>query len=279
MPRDDNDPGSMSPVTRPSIGVFDSGAGGLSVLRQIHALMPEDELLYVADTAWVPYGPRPPEAIRARSRQITRWLVEQGAKAIVIACNTATAAAAAALREEFPLPIVGMEPAVKPAAAATRNGTVGVLATAGTLASTRYSALLARFADGIQVISRPSPELVELVERGDLHSVHARCVVRHCLEALLARGADTVILGCTHFPPLRPLIEEIAGPEVAIIDTGAAVARQVQRRLAESGTVTTAARGQVRVLVTGDPQAAHTALAAVWGEPLATERLNLPEPL
>jgi glutamate racemase len=258
--------------------VFDSGAGGLSVLRQIRTLLPAEHLLYVADTAWVPYGPRPPAQILARSRQITHWLRAQGAKAIVIACNTATAAAAAALREEFPaLPIIGMEPAVKPAAAATRNRVVGVLATTGTISSTRFSALLARFAEGIQVISRPSPELVELVERGDLHSPHARTVVRHCLEPLLARGADTVILGCTHFPPLRPLIEEIAGAGVAVIDTGAAVARQVQRRLTERG-LRQQGHGGVRVLVTGDPQAAETALTAVWGEPLAPEHLPLDTP-
>lgn len=240
--------------------------------------MPGEHLIYVADTAWVPYGPRPPEAVQARSRQITGWLVAQGAKAIVVACNTATAAAAAALREEFSLPIIGMEPAVKPAAAATRNGMVGVLATAGTLASTRFSALLSRFADGVQVISRPSPELVELVEHGDLHSAHARTVVRHCVEPLLARGADTLILGCTHFPPLRPLIEEIAGPHVAIIDTGAAVARQVQRRLTETGGLRNEPTGSVRVYVTGPVETAARAIGAVWGEALRAERLILEEP-
>ena len=181
------------------------------------------------------------------------------------------------MRKEFSLPIIGMEPAVKPAAAATRNGVVGVLATTGTIGSTRFSALLARFADGIEVISRPSPELVELVENGDLHSAHARTVVRHCLEPLLARGADTVILGCTHFPPLRPLISEIAGPDIAIIDTGAAVARQLQRRLAEGGALRTEATGKVRVLATSEPAATTTALAAVWGEPLIAEYLAIPD--
>jgi len=261
------------------IGVFDSGAGGLSVLRQIRTLLPQEDLLYVADTAWVPYGPRPPEQVLTRSRQITRWLVEHGAKAVVIACNTATAAAAATLRDEFGvLPIIGMEPAVKPAAAATHKGVVGVLATAGTIGSTRFSALLARFADGIEVVSRPSPELVELVERGDLRSAHARTVVRHCLDPLLARGADTIILGCTHFPPLRPLIEEVVGSSVAIIDTGAAVARQLQRRLAEQGLLREHHGGDTRVYVTGPAEAAHTALAAVWGETLTAEQLTLPDP-
>lgn len=257
------------------IGVFDSGAGGLSVLRQIRLLLPAERLLYVADTAWVPYGPRPPEEIRARSMRISDWLIGEGAKGLVVACNTATAAAVTTLRERHPLPVIGMEPAVKPAAAATRNGIVGVLATAGTLASTRYAALLARFAEGVEVISRPSPELVDLVERGDLDSDHARAVVRHCVEPLIARGADTLILGCTHFPPLRPLIEAVAGTGVAIIDTGAAVARQLQRRLAERGTLSTASRpGTVRLFVTGPVEPARPAIAAIWGpepepEPLA----------
>jgi glutamate racemase len=265
---------SVSPASRQPIGVFDSGVGGLSVLRQIRALLPAENLIYVADTAWVPYGPRPPEEILARSRQLTRWLVDQGAKAVVIACNTATVAAAGPLRSEYALPIVAMEPAVKPAAAATRNGVVGVLATAGTIASTRYAALLARFAAGIQVISRPSPELVELVEQGELRSAHARSVVRHCLEPLLDRGADTVILGCTHFPPLRPLIEEIAGPEVAVIDTGAAVARQLQRRLVEADALNAASKaGSVRVFITGEPLLAQTAVNAVWGEEIRAEHL------
>lgn len=249
------------------VGVFDSGVGGLSVLRQIRLLLPAEDLLYVADTAWVPYGPRPPEQIRERSRVITRWLLAQGAKAVVVACNTATAAAVAGLREEFTLPVIGMEPAVKPAAAATRNGTVGVLATAGTLKSTRFAALLARFAENVEVISRPSPELVGLVEHGDLDSEHARAVVRTCVAPLLERGVDTLILGCTHFPPLRPLIEAAAGPGVAVIDTGGAVARQVRRRLAEAGRLrATPPPGRVRILTTGPVKPALPAIRAIWGE-------------
>ncbi len=262
-------------VSQP-VGVFDSGVGGLSVLRQIRLLLPAEDLLYIADTAWVPYGPRPPEQICERSRVITGWLVAQGAKAVVVACNTATAAAVAGLREEFAVPIIGMEPAVKPAAEATRKGVVGVLATAGTLKSTRYAALLARFAENVEVISRPSPELVDLVERGDIRSDRARHVVRTCVEPLLAQGADTLILGCTHFPPLRPLIEAVAGPKVAVIDTGGAVARQVQRRLAEAGQLSNADQpGHVRILTTGPVEPALPAIRAIWGEDPSPEAIAL----
>lgn len=257
------------------VGVFDSGVGGLSVLRHIRALLPAETLLYVADHAWCPYGPRAPAEVRERAGVLTRWLAGQGAKAVVVACNTATALAVAELRalHEPRVPIVGMEPAVKPAAAATRNGVVGVLATTGTLASTRYSALLERFAAGIEVVSRPSPELVALVEAGEIDSPRARATVAHCLAPLISQGADTVILGCTHFPPLRPLVEELAGPGVAVIDTGLAVARQLERRLAGRGLLCPPGpAGAVRILVTGDR--AHRelagAVAAVWGSPNPT---------
>ncbi|MCK9530347.1 MAG: glutamate racemase [Gammaproteobacteria bacterium] len=266
----------MPGIVSHPIGVFDSGVGGLSVLRQIRHLLPAEDLLYVADTAWVPYGPRPPEQIRERARVVTGWLVEQGVKAVVVACNTATAAAVAGLREQFAQPVVGMEPAVKPAAAATRNGVVGVLATAGTLKSTRFAALLARFAEKIEVISRPSPELVELVEHGDINSAHAQAVVRDCVAPLLEHGADTLILGCTHFPPLRPLIEAAAGPDVAVIDTGGAVARQVQRRLAETGQLRSPDHaGRVRILTTGPVTPALPAIRAIWGEEPVPEAIAL----
>lgn len=259
--------GNLGSARDAPVGVFDSGVGGLSVLRHVRDLLPAEALLYVADHAWCPYGPRPDGEIRERAGVLTDWLVRQGAKAVVVACNTATAVAVAELRRrhEPAIPIIGMEPAVKPAAAATRNGIVGVLATAGTLASTRYSALLARFAADIEVVSRPSPELVALVEAGDIDSPLARARVAHCLAPLLAAGADTVILGCTHFPPLRPLIEEQAGPTVAVIDTGSAVARQLQRRLGPLGLLRVPGElGSVRVLVTGDARPHAAAVAAVW---------------
>lgn len=216
------------------VGVFDSGVGGLSVLLEIQRLLPNETLLYVADSGHVPYGEKTPEFIRQRSLVITDFLLEQGAKALVVACNTATAAAINELRAAYPqLPIIGMEPAVKPAAAATRSGVVGVLATTGTLQSAKFAALLDRFASDVRVITRPCPGLVELIEAGQLHSEVTRTLLRGYVEPLLAEGCDTLILGCTHYPFIKPLLLELVPPSVSLIDTGMAVARQLQRLLGE----------------------------------------------
>src|SRR5512135_3634561 len=228
MSAQDSKPGSPRAG---AIGVFDSGVGGLSVLRHIRRTLPDERLIYVADSGHVPYGDKSPEYIEQRSLALTRFLVEQGADAIVIACNTATAAAAAALRSRFSIPIVAMEPAVKPAVAATRSGVVGVLATIGTLESARFAALLERYAGEVESITQGCPGLVEQVELGELHSARTRELVERYTAPLLRRGADTLILGCTHYPFLAPLIREVVGEGVALIDTGAAVARQLQRRI------------------------------------------------
>lgn len=214
------------------VGIFDSGVGGLSVLREIRQLLPHESLLYVADSGHVPYGEKSPEYIRERCILITEHLLAQGAKALVLACNTATAAAAADLRERYPqLPIVGMEPAVKPAAAATRSGVVGVLATTGTLKSARFAALLDRFASDVRVVTQPCPGLVECIEAGELQAPATRELLQRYVEPLLAEGCDTLILGCTHYPFLRPLLHTLVPESVSLVDTGAAVARQLQRLL------------------------------------------------
>jgi glutamate racemase len=213
------------------IGVFDSGVGGLSVLHHIRRTLPNARLIYVADSAHVPYGDKTPEYIEQRSHTLTRFLIAQGAQAIVIACNTATAAAAASLRAQYDLPIVGMEPAVKPAVAATKSGVVGVLATIGTLESARFAALLDRYGTEVEIVTQGCPGLVEQVEQGELHSAQTRKLLQRYTAPLLARGADTLILGCTHYPFLAPLLREIVGADITLVDTGAAVARQVQRRI------------------------------------------------
>ena len=213
------------------IGVFDSGVGGLSVLHHIHQLFPGERLIYVADSGHVPYGGKPARYIEQRSHTLTRFLVSQGADAIVIACNTATAAAVASLRSQFSIPIVGMEPAVKPAVAATRSGVVGVLATVGTLVSARFAALLERYAGEVEIVTQGCPGLVEQVEKGELNGVRTRELVERYTAPLLARGADTLILGCTHYPFLAPLIRDVVGDNIALVDTGAAVARQLMRRI------------------------------------------------
>jgi glutamate racemase len=257
------------------IGVFDSGVGGLSVLRDIRAALPHEDLLYIADSGNVPYGSKTPGFIQARSLSMTRFLIEQGAKAIVIACNTATAAAASVLRERFTLPIVAMEPAVKPAAAATRSGVVGVLATVGMLKSAQFAALLARFGQDIEVVMQPCPGLVEQIEAGDLDSPATRALVEGFTRPLLARGADTIVLGCTHYPFVRPLIADVAGPDVALIDTGAAVARQLRRVLAERDLLNPGgASGRERFWTSGDLDVAQRVFACLWDRSATVERLT-----
>jgi glutamate racemase len=217
--------------SRNTIGVFDSGVGGLSVLQHIRQTLPDERLIYVADSGHVPYGDKSSAYIEKRSHTLARFLVESGAEAIVIACNTATAAAIASLRSHFNIPIVGMEPAVKPAVAATRSGVVGVLATIGTLESARFAALLERYGEEVEIITQGCPGLVEQVEQGELNSKLTRELIQRFTAPLLARGADTLIMGCTHYPFLAPLIQEIVGADIVLIDTGAAVARQLQRRI------------------------------------------------
>lgn len=217
-----------------AIGVLDSGVGGLSVLRHIREQLPAESLLYFADSAHAPYGSKPAAYIVERSRVISRFLLERGAKAIVVACNTATAAAISTLRQELTVPIIGMEPAVKPAAAATRSGVVGVLATTGTLQSAQFAALLEHYGQHIQVVTQACVGLVECIERGELETQATRSLVGQYLQPLLDAGADTVVLGCTHYPFVKDLIADLAGPQVALIDTGAAVARQLAKRLQQN---------------------------------------------
>ena len=217
------------------IGVFDSGVGGLSVLREIRRELPGEDLLYVADSGYAPYGDKPAQLIEARSIAITEFLVSQRAKAIVVACNTATGAAIEMLRTRFPLPIVAMEPAVKPAAANTKSGVIGVLATGNTLASENFERLHTRFGIGIEILVQACPGLVEQVEAGDLSGDQTRALLEQYVLPLLERQADTLVLGCTHYPFLAPLIRTIAGPSVAIIDPSAAIARELRRRLADVG--------------------------------------------
>jgi len=247
------------------VGVFDSGVGGLSVLAEIRQLLPAETLHYIADCGHIPYGEKTPAFIRERCQLIAARLHAQGAKALVVACNTATVAAVADLRERYPRwPIVGMEPAVKPAAAATRNGRVGVLATTGTLQSAKFAALLDRFANDVQVITQPCPGLVERIETGDLVSPELRQLLSGYVQPLLAAGCDTLILGCTHYPFLRPLLAEMVPADVAIIDTGAAVARQLQRLLGAHGLLADGPAGDTRFWTSADPQSLRKILPLLW---------------
>jgi glutamate racemase len=214
------------------IGVFDSGVGGLSVLREIRRELPHENLLYVADSGHAPYGDKSTQLIEARAIAIVEFLVSVHAKAIVVACNTATGAAVKTLRARFSIPIIAMEPAVKPAAAHTKTGVIGVLATSGTIASDNFAKLYTRFGADVKILMQACPGLVEQVEAGDLSGDKTRALIAQYVLPLLAQKADTIVLGCTHYPFLVPLIQEITGPTVAIIDPAAAIARELRRRLA-----------------------------------------------
>ncbi|MCG6942120.1 MAG: glutamate racemase [Thiohalocapsa sp.] len=261
------------------IGVFDSGVGGLTVLAEIRRALPAEHLLYVADSGHAPYGDRPNAAVRARAEAITGFLIERGAKAIVIACNTATGVAAAHLRALHDLPIIAMEPALKPAAACTRSGVVGVLATSGTLKSEKFEALRGRFHGAVEVLTQPCPGLVELIEAGDFADEALRCLLADLVLPLTQRGADTLVLGCTHYPLVRALIADIAGPDVTITDTGVAVARQVQNRLAAAGLLRDAPLPRGRPGSLGfwtsapSPNAAAVLIQRIWGEGVPVEPL------
>ena len=237
------------------IGVFDSGVGGISVLRELQQMLPAEDFIYYADSGHCPYGGKPREAIIDRACAITEFLLARQAKLIVVACNTATIAAVEHLRATYPVPLIGMEPAVKPAVAQTRSGVVGVLATGAALGGEKFHQLLAQHAQGVRVITQPCPGLVECVERGDLRSAEARALVERYTAPLLAAGADTLVLGCTHYPFLRPLIAQVVGPDIALLDTGAAVARQTRRVLEREGLVRETGRvaGRIEWHGSGDP--------------------------
>ena len=250
------------------IGVFDSGIGGLTVLEEIHQLLPHESLLYVADCGHIPYGEKSPAFILERSRRVAAFFREQGDKAFVIACNTATVAAVADLRLDFPdWPLVGMEPAVKPAAAATRSGVVGVLATTGTLQSAKFAALLDRFATDVKVITQPCPGLVELIESGDLTSPALRQMLQGYVEPLLSAGCDTIILGCTHYPFLKPLLAQMLPPSITLIDTGAAVARQLKRLLGERDLLASGNPEPAQFWTSGDVYHLINILPTLWKYP------------
>ncbi|MCW2268187.1 Glutamate racemase [compost metagenome] len=249
------------------VGVFDSGVGGLSVLAEIQRLLPNESLLYVADCGHIPYGEKSPEFIRERCRLVAEFFRERGAKAMVLACNTATVAAVADLREQYPhWPLVGMEPAVKPAAAATRSGVVGVLATTGTLQSAKFAALLDRFASDVRVVTQPCPGLVECIEAGDLNSPALRNLLQGYLRPLLDAGCDTLILGCTHYPFLKPLLAQMVPASTAIIDTGAAVARQLQRLLGERHLLSTGPARDAQFWTSASPEHLRKILPMLWNK-------------
>jgi glutamate racemase len=236
------------------IGVFDSGVGGISVLNDLRRLLPNEDYIYYSDAGYCPYGGRPQHEIEARAVAITELLLDRGAKIIVVACNTATIAAVEYLRATYAVPFIGMEPAIKPAIEQTRSGVVGVMATGAALAGERFHRLLAQQRADVRIITQPCPGLVEQVEAGDLEGPRTRALVEQYTRPLIEAGVDTIVLGCTHYPFLRPLIARAVGPAVALLDTGAAVARQTRRVLEREGLLAERAeRGAVEWHTSGDP--------------------------
>ncbi len=274
------------------IGVFDSGEGGLSVLKEITRLLPEAEYIYYSDNAHCPYGEKSPEYIQDRARAITERLLKEGADVIVVACNTATAAAISVLRSEYSdassqnvrdrvqkltggrhdhICFIGMEPAVKPAALGTRTGVVGVLATAGTLKGSKYLKTKESVDDQVNVFEHVGRGFVELVEEGRLSGSEAEDVVKASLGPLLSAGADIIVLGCTHYPFLLPVLQKVAGPDIRFIDPAPAVARQLVRVLKRDGMLSAGEASSalarnasavpssphVKLLSSGDPEPLH----------------------
>lgn len=215
------------------VGVMDSGVGGLTVLKHLTRQLAHEHFIYYADSAYAPYGNQSAIKIQQRCFAIADLLIAQGAKALVVACNTATAAAISPLRDHYALPIIGMEPAVKPAAAASKTGIIGVLATTGTLQSAQFAALLEHYGHGVQVVTQACVGLVECIELGQLDHAHTLSLLATYCQPLIDAGADTIVLGCTHYPFVRAHIQNIVGPQVTLIDTGAAVAKRLQQILAE----------------------------------------------
>lgn len=223
------------------IGIFDSGAGGLSVWREIVRELPNEATVYFADQVHMPYGPRTEEELRDFCDAITRFLLAQSCKAVVVACNTASAAALKHLRETFPsLPTIGMEPAVKPAAGATRSGVVGIMATPATFQGRLFQATAGRHASSIRLVNQVCDGLAEQVERGELDTAATEVLLRRYLQPMLAAGADTVVLACTHYPFVIDLIRRITGPGVEVIDPAPAIARHVHRTLEQQALLSAA---------------------------------------
>ena len=250
-----------SAAPSPSIGVFDSGLGGLTVLRELRRQLPDLPLRYIADTAHAPYGQRSPDFIQARSLALSEHLQASGAALIVVACNTATAHAIQALRQRWPaLPFVGTEPGIKPAVAVSKTGRIGVLATPATIASVRYQELLARHAGSAQVVSQACPGLVDLIERGDLESAQLHSLIDQLCAPLREAQVDTVLMGCTHYPLVQRHLQAALGPQVQMLNIETAVAQQAQRLWTHG-----AAGASMRIETTGDAGALQRFVQQVLG--------------
>ena len=256
------------------IGVFDSGVGGISVLKHIHSLLPHENLIYVADSKHAPYGNKSCEEITARCIEIADFLIAKNVKALVVACNTATAASIDILRAKYKCPIIGMEPAVKAAALASQNGIIGVLATVGTLESAQFAALLENYGRNVKVVTQACVGLVECIERGEIDTPETKALISQYCKPLLDEGADTIVLGCTHYPFVRSLIEQVVGEKVVLIDTGAAVAKQLNHQLVEKDLLLVdTQKAEVIFWTNNDAENAEQVTEKLWGNHVDEHRL------
>jgi glutamate racemase len=260
-------------VNEAPVGLFDSGVGGLSVLREIQTALPAESVFYVADSANAPWGDKPPEFVRDRALKISRFLIDHGVKAIVIGSNTGTAGSAEALRAALTIPVVGIEPGIKPAVAATKSRVVGAIVPAAVGGSDRLASLLDRFSSDVRVIVQPVPGLVEHIEQADLDGPEMRRMVGDYVRPMLDAGADVIVLGSTHYVFLKPLLAELAGPGVTLIETGPAVARRLAGVLRENGLEADEAPGSERFWTSGDPAASKRVIGALLGRPVDVEKL------
>jgi len=257
-----------------AIGVFDSGVGGLSVLRAIRAALPAENLVYVADSGHAPYGDKSEAHIIERTLTVGNWLAVSGVKAITVACNTATVVAIRHLREQTHMPVVAIEPAIKPAANTTRTGVVGVLATTQTLQSESVARLCLEHGEGKRILLQACPGWVEAVEEADLHSPQTEALLRQFVVPLMDQGVDTLVLGCTHYPFLRNTLQRIVGDDVVLIDPAVAVATELTRRLGNDRRMVEQHIGTTRFFTTGDVLHVQQVVAHLWGDGALVEAMT-----
>ena len=261
-------------INKNPIGIFDSGIGGLSIARQIREILPNENILYIADSAHAPYGDKSESFIYQRSSSIIQFLLERKAKAVVIACNTATVSSIQKLRSIYTVPIVGVEPGVKPAVFKTNSGIIGVLATTQTLKSTAFNDLAKNYSTNVKIEVQPCPGLMEKVEALKLDGDETEALIKKYVIPLLEKGVDNIVLGCTHYAFLAPIIRKVAGPDVEIINTDLAVAKEAARRLeAEFLQTTGTTPGNDEFWTSGDQEVAHKQFSLLWGESVKVQQM------
>jgi len=249
------------------IGLFDSGIGGLSIARKVRDLLPSENILYVADSLHAPYGDKADSFLLERMKAVTEFLLSRGAKAVVVACNTATTSAIAKLRCQYPVPIIGVEPGIKPAALCSRTGVIGVLATPGTLKTHSFVNLAERYASGVKIELQPCPDLAAQIESLSFDSGRTIALLKRYISPLIEKKVDTIILGCTHYNHVSHLIAELAGPDITIVNTETAVANQVVRRLTAEGLLAADNRvGRDEFWTSGALDIYRNQIEKLWGQ-------------